>query len=165
MSKNVRRVSSMVNSFRELSELPEPSFRVVRLGPALASAAEQAGLSRLLDAGQSRALSSRRVYCDPEYLAISLANILKNSSEAGASRVDARWSSGVLTLADDGPGLPADIAEIVARDGPRPGLSAKVGGSGMGLYIVFELCKMMGIEASASNVVRGLEIRLVFRHE
>jgi Signal transduction histidine kinase involved in nitrogen fixation and metabolism regulation len=165
MGKNIRRVSAMVNSFREFSELPEPRFGVVRVGPALVASGEELGLAHLLDRAQLRDLAARKVYCDPEYLSIVLGNVLKNASEAGATRVGASWSSGSLALADDGPGLPSDIAEIVGREGPRPGLTTKAGGSGMGLYIVFELCKMMGIEAQASNADRGLEIKLVFKHE
>jgi Signal transduction histidine kinase involved in nitrogen fixation and metabolism regulation len=165
MGKNIRRVTSMVNSFREFSELPAPSFRVFRLGATLEAAAEQAALSELLAPSQLQALSLRKLYSDPEYLEIVFVNILKNASEAGASRIDARWSRSVLTLIDDGPGIPPVVAEILEREGPRPGLTTKANGNGMGLYIIFELCKIVGIEARVSNAAHGLEIKLVFRHE
>lgn len=164
MQKNVKRITTMVNSFRQFSELPEPVFCLVDLGQVVENAATQAGLSDLLDTRQIRILGKRKVYTDPEYLSIVILNCLKNAKEAGASSTLAQWSKGALILLDNGPGLPPEIADILKREGPRPGLSTKEGGSGMGLYIIFELCKILGIDVALRNKQPGLETKLEFKH-
>jgi signal transduction histidine kinase len=164
MDKNVKRIARLLASFREFSELPGPRLAETSVGKALSAAAAQAGLSSILDPAQAEALVRRRVYTDPEYLALVFTNVLKNAREAGSSRVAAHWRGRALVLTDDGPGLPASIAERVAREGPRPGMGSKPGGSGMGLYIVFEISKMMGIGVSLKNLPEGLETRMEFPH-
>jgi signal transduction histidine kinase len=164
MKKNLKRVSTMVNSFREFSELPVPAFRIASIGSLLAQAAGQAGLSGMLDPRQLEGLVGRKEYTDPEYLTIVFANLLKNAKEAGASTMRARMAGRTLSLRDDGPGLSPEMASRLTRGGPRPGMGEKPGGDGMGLYIVFEICRMLGIAVTARNAAPGFEVSLEFGH-
>lgn len=95
-----------------------------------------------------------QVTFDPEHSAIMdadfdqiyriLLNLVRNASEAGANVVHvsgARDAAGaVLTVQDDGPGLPAFIRDNLNRE--KPDLSP--GSSGLGLMICCELAQRHG---------------------
>ncbi len=82
-----------------------------------------------------------------------LQNLLKNSLEAGATRVmvSVRKTAGkvVLSVADNGAGLPADIMAIILH---QPVESTKAHGTGLGLTIVRHI-------ASAHQAAMKVEAR------
>lgn len=112
-----------------------------------------------------------RVMGDPDYLFRSLSNLIRNSvryaGEFGPIQISAKSEDeGVLiTVADNGPGLPEDALDEVFAPFHRPELARtrETGGAGLGLAIVkscIEACK--GTVRCRNRPPHGLivEIRL-----
>lgn len=90
------------------------------------------------------------VQCDPLDLSEMLANLIDNACKWCAGRVvisahsDFPAQRAIMTIDDDGPGLPAAAREVVFRIGQR--LDERVPGSGLGLSIVRDLAGLYGGE-------------------
>ena len=129
-----------------------PQVAVAPLLPALAAAAEDAGLS---DEGvrlQTGIGPSEQVVADPDQLHRILVNLLRNAREAieaagqsHAGRVTAtlepRGDDRVIRLSDNGPGVPERAISALFK--PFAG-SARTGGAGLGLAISRELARAHG---------------------
>jgi two-component system sensor histidine kinase BaeS len=96
------------------------------------------------------------VDADPERLAQVVANLVENASKYATSRIDVAAFGPVVTIDDDGPGIPAgDLPRVFDRlwtDGR--GVARQVG-SGLGLAIVAELVRAMHGEVHAESPVPG----------
>lgn len=117
-----------------------------------------------------------RVFADAKWLSFMLGQIVANSAKYGAHTVrfsvsleDEGTSDActVLEVADDGCGVPAgDVPRVFERaftgeNGRRTGSS-----TGMGLYLVAELCAKMGLAvALASEEGTGTRVLLTFPHD
>ncbi len=127
---------------------------------------EAAGLVRLTEGGDLRVLAQ------PDSLFRALSNLVRNAVRyAGADgpiRISARRENGevLLTVADEGPGLPEDMLNRVFTPFYRPDTSRSrdSGGAGLGFAIV-KTC----VESSAGTVScrnrdpRGLEVTIRLR--
>ncbi len=88
--------------------------------------------------------------CDPMDLNEMLANLIDNACKWSLKRVaifgtvDERSSQAVISVEDDGPGLPLEAREMVFQIGQR--LDERVPGSGLGLPIVRDLAQLYGGE-------------------
>lgn len=97
--------------------------------------------------------------CDPMDLNEMTANLIDNACKWAHQAVTVRGAlddgrtSVVITVDDDGPGLPADALERVFKIGER--LDDQVPGSGLGLPIVLDLARLCGGEISLKNPPRG----------
>jgi signal transduction histidine kinase len=146
---------------------PEPAD--IALADAVEAAAEDAGLTRYgvkLVVGIAR---RERAFADPEQLHRVLVNLLRNAREAiqgaepkrdGEIRVaaDNAGDKVVLTLADNGPGLPERALSNLFQ--PFTG-SARPGGTGLGLAISRELVQANGGDLTlAHNGERGAAFEL-----
>jgi signal transduction histidine kinase len=135
------------------SEEPSPAARPVPLKAALEAAAEDA---QLPSAGVKLCadVSERaQVLADPDQLHRILVNLMRNAREAldveegrdaaGAVKVGLHVGDGftVITLADNGPGLPERARTNLFQ--PFVG-SARKGGAGLGLAISRELAQAHG---------------------
>jgi signal transduction histidine kinase len=135
------------------SEEAEPQKAVLTLKSAVDAAAEDARLSpggvRLRNAVKA----GDRIEADPDQLHRILVNLMKNARQAiqgspehdgrGNVRVsfERRGADSVITVADDGPGLPARaLAHLFV---PFTG-SGRLGGTGLGLPIARELPQAHG---------------------
>jgi signal transduction histidine kinase len=105
-----------------------------------------------------------RARVEPKEFARALSNLIENAVEAaGASgtvrvTVETRGADAVVTIADDGPGIPE---EILAKLGERGATFGKQGGSGLGLYHAREAAKRWGGRLVVeSEEGRGTEVRL-----
>ena len=142
------------------SEEPEPQRSRFALGPAIAMAAEDAGLS---DEGVrlARTIPARfTVHADPDQLHRILVNLMRNARQAiegdaarvgrkGVVRVAAAHEGGatVIRIADNGPGIPPRLSDQLFD----PFVSGRSSdGTGLGLTISRELA-----------VSHGGELRLV----
>ena len=104
-----------------------------------------------------------RVFADVKWLAFVIGQLVANAGKYGASTL--RFS--VREVADDGWGVPAgDVPRVFERaftgeNGRRAGSS-----TGMGLYLVAELCAKMGLAvALASEEGKGTRVLLAFPHD
>jgi len=100
------------------------------------------------------------VAADPDRLRQAIENLLDNavkySPDGGRIVVDVRRrdGAGVVTVRDEGIGIPADEHARIFEKFYRldPGMTRGVGGSGLGLYIIRELITQMGGEVEVQSV-------------
>lgn len=102
------------------------------------------------------------VAADREQLFRALSNLVRNAAEAGAKhvRISGKKTNGIvhLTVADDGPGVPAKARENLFQ--PFVG-SAKPGGAGLGLVIARDILRAHGGDiALAETTGKGTVFRL-----
>jgi two-component system sensor histidine kinase CpxA len=109
------------------------------------------------------------VMAHPDYLARSLANILRNAiryaGDAGPIVVSASDKGGVVSIsvADNGPGIPAAELEEVFKPFYRPELARQreTGGVGLGLAIVKSCVEACGGSVQCRNrSPKGLEVEI-----
>jgi signal transduction histidine kinase len=99
------------------------------------------------------------VLCDPMDLNEMAANLIDNACKWAHEAVSVRGfpaeggSNVVITVEDDGPGLPHEALERVFKIGER--LDDQVPGSGLGLPIVRDLARLYGGEIILNNSTRG----------
>jgi signal transduction histidine kinase len=88
-----------------------------------------------------------------------LANLIDNAGKWAVSRVAIRGFAEhpgnriVVTVEDDGPGLPPEAMEVVFQIGQR--LDERVPGSGLGLPIVRDLAQLYGGEIALEKSQLG----------
>jgi signal transduction histidine kinase len=99
------------------------------------------------------------VLCDPMDLSEMLANLIDNACKwcskrvVVAARVDDKVKQAVISVEDDGPGLPPEAREIVFQIGQR--LDERIPGSGLGLPIVRDLAHLYGGEIGLNDSSLG----------
>jgi signal transduction histidine kinase len=68
----------------------------------------------------------------------------------------------IASIADNGPGIPAEDRERVFRRFYRLERSASIPGTGLGLALVAAVAELHGIELGAEDNAPGLRIRTIF---
>jgi signal transduction histidine kinase len=97
--------------------------------------------------------------CDPMDLNEMLANLIDNACKWAGATIAVRGIADegkaqvVITVKDDGPGLPAEALDRVFRIGER--LDDQVPGSGLGLPIVRDLAHLYGGQISLDSAGAG----------
>ena len=149
---------------------PEPERQSLPLKIAVAAAAEDAGLEprgvRLVRKIPAGAV----IHADPDQLHRILVNLMRNARHAiqgargdeakGKVTVEAVTAGGatILTIADDGPGIPPRVAERLFE----PFVAGSAGGTGLGLAIARELAANHGGELTLADTgAKGTAFRLV----
>jgi signal transduction histidine kinase len=90
-----------------------------------------------------------------------VGNIVDNARKHAASKVRLSFSKGVMTVEDDGRGVPEDQLATIMQRGVR--LDEKLPGSGIGLAIVADLAEVYGLTVTARRSDLGglaLDIRI-----
>jgi signal transduction histidine kinase len=83
---------------------------------------------------------------NPEHLRLVLQNLARNADQAGARHLtltlqpDMSGQHLLLVVADDGPGLPPEVVEVAFQ----PFVTARAGGTGLGLYLSRRNVEIMG---------------------
>jgi len=161
----VARLSRLVDDLLLLARLDDdrrPARRAdeVDLRSLVASAADRPGAR--VDVRVDRAGDPVTVRADEDAIVRILDNLISNADRYAASavRVEVSESDGtaLLTVTDDGPGIPADqhaqVFERFARlDASR---SQQSGGSGLGLAIVRQLVQSLGGTVRLEDAEPGL---------
>ncbi len=134
MLGEVERLRVLTEDFLDLSADRPLQTTPIDLGEVAAEAAHgNRTIHPELDV--SIGISAPPVSADPGRLRQVFANLLANAAQAGARRVEIRGGSrgdhvGVI-VADDGPGVPADLRERLFE----PFVSGRSGGIGLGLAV------------------------------
>jgi len=141
-------------------DLAEIARAVVELFDA---AAEEKG-GHLEAAGDQRAL----VTGDRDLLFDAVANLvdnaIKHGREAGQVTVKVKDFHGgaVISVADDGPGIPVDECQHVFKRFYRLERSRGTPGNGLGLSLVAAVARLHGAQIEMLDKTPGLEFRLCF---
>jgi signal transduction histidine kinase len=141
-------------------DLAEIAREVVELFDA---AAEDKG-GHLDAVGDQRAL----VTGDRDLLFDAVANLvdnaIKHGREAGRVTVEVGESNGdtVISVADDGPGIPVDKCQHVFKRFYRLERSRRTPGNGLGLSLVAAVARLHGARIEMLDKEPGLEFRLCF---
>ncbi|MEO8925874.1 MAG: HAMP domain-containing sensor histidine kinase [Caulobacteraceae bacterium] len=147
-------------AFRSI-DLTELASTVVE---AFAPSAEDAGGSLSLKADAPLIIEG-----DAELLTQMLVNMVENAlrhAGSGAAVVVACRRAGgapALSVADNGPGVPAAEREALFDRFHRLEASRSTPGSGLGLALVAAVAKLHGAEASLHDAAPGLEVRVTFQ--
>lgn len=159
----VEALKTMVNAFADYARAPQLSLRPIALHALLAEVLDlyandqRIGLTRELADGEPR------VRVDAGRLRQALHNLLKNALEAiGETRKpqirivtrivhddELDWAE--LSVADNGPGLPADFGDRWFE----PYTSSKARGTGLGLAVVKKIVEEHGGSVRAGNHAQG----------
>jgi len=99
---------------------------------------------------------------DPDDLAEALGNLIENGARHACSKLTISGKRdrdfAVLTVSDDGPGIPEARRDEALRRGER--LDASGAGSGLGLAIVADICDACGATLSFDEQDAGLSVTL-----
>lgn len=178
LERALGRASALARNVLEYgqSQEPPPRKKKLALGPAVAVAAEDAGLDQKGVRLERRIPARLSVSADPDQLHRILVNLMRNARQAiesdpsrppdlrgkGVVRVSAETRDGecLIRISDDGPGIPPRLAERLFD----PFVSSKASeGAGLGLAISRELALNHGGElrlADSSPLGATFELRL-----
>jgi two-component system OmpR family sensor kinase len=175
IGSEARRLERLVQDLLDLARLDSHSFSLhlslTDVGAVVADTAEgfrpmveQAGLSlavsaRDLPAGGSVG-GATHAYADPDRLAQVVANLVENAYKFASTSIKVgvtiRGGSVVISVEDDGPGIPiAERDRVFERLYQSVRSPARQAGSGLGLAIVKELTAAMGGTVQAGPPLSG----------
>lgn len=166
VARTVERATELVKSTLEFAgEMPAAPRENVALGEVVEQVAAEIrashpGLSVVIDVAPAV-----HIHADRTGLLRAFANLVRNAAEAGAGRVSvsarAEADLVVVTIADDGPGLP----DVVRRSLFMPFVtSGKPGGTGLGLAITRDLVRAQGGDVGlVLSTPDGTAFRLALR--
>jgi signal transduction histidine kinase len=120
--------------------------------------------------GHLKAVGDRRVLVrgDRDLLFDAVANLVDNAikygGDAGQVTVEVKESDGgaVISVADDGPGIPVDEGQHVFKRFYRLEQSRRTPGNGLGLSLVAAVARLHGARIEMVDNVPGLKIQLLF---
>jgi PAS domain S-box-containing protein len=152
LARQVERVRALIDNLLDLTVLEQESTQLIDLQPvALAVAAKRALEAAPPPTGTSvemQLAEDVEVLADPLRLDQVLVNMYTNAYRYGGPhvRLDAIETGDdlVLTIADDGPGVPADLVPHLFDPFTRGPDSRRMHGSGLGLVIVRRLMETFG---------------------
>lgn len=156
--REVQRLDELLTAFLRFARPKVPKTRELKLGLVLAELetfiAPVAATSGVTLGFEPVAAA---VKTDPDLLKQALLNVILNSFEAGAARVDVTaedcGDDVVVTVRDDGPGL-AEPARAF-----EPFYSTKEEGSGLGLPTARAIVESLGGRLEAAAAARGAEFK------
>lgn len=175
---SVDRLASLASNLLELSRLeahgsPATSATAAAITDEFTGSVDRA---RMLALGKSATVDfdvmvtddGTRYRIDPQAFGRLADNLFSNAINAvhhsgtvTAALVQAE-SQLILTVSDDGPGMPDDFLSVAFERFSRPDASrtTATGGSGLGLALVRALAREAGGEANAENTHPGLRVRV-----
>jgi two-component system, NtrC family, nitrogen regulation sensor histidine kinase NtrY len=137
--EHVQAMQEMVDSFSQYAKMPPLARRPARIGELAAQVVTlYQGVRQGLRVELADQSDGREVLIDPEQFRQVLANLLDNAVEASpvnglvALTVCSEGGEVVVTVTDEGPGLPVEDSELLFQ----PFYSTKGRGSGVGLAMV-----------------------------
>jgi len=161
-------LADFVTSYDQLAKIPQPKFQTVDLNDLVqrvltlfASDIEMKQINL-----QSTVDSTIRVEADASLIEQVLINLIKNAIEVVESadnrkisiEAELRDESTVLTITDNGPGIPEEVLENIFV----PFYTTKSSGSGIGLSLSRQIMKAHNGNISVSTTSKGSSFKLTF---
>ena len=166
IARTVERATELVRNTLEFAgEVPAPPRERVALRELVQEVAEEVRTRHPLLQVEVRIDITLAAQGDRASLRRALANLIRNAAEAGARRVevsaDLDGELAVMTVADDGPGLPEAVRASLFQPFVTSG---KKGGTGLGLAITRDLVRAQGGEIGLVRTTpQGTQFRLALR--
>jgi PAS domain S-box-containing protein len=159
LQRQSRRASTLVTHLLDLSQL-EGGRAAIDLGAVGLREAVNRSLESAPPPEQTRVDvavdADLRVVADASRLEQVITNLLTNAYRYGGPgihiKADADGDGVVLSVSDDGPGVPDDLVDVLFEPFTRGGSATAVGGSGIGLTLSRRLLESFG---GALDHVRG----------
>ena len=141
IAEEVDSLARISTTFSEFAKLPEARFAPTDLAEVARSVVELFAGATPGVTVQYRGAASVPVVADHDQLRRACTNLVKNACEALGDRgtvtvaATREGDRAILRVADDGPGIPAEVRGVLFR----PGVSTKAEGSGLGLAMVHRI--------------------------
>jgi two-component system, NtrC family, nitrogen regulation sensor histidine kinase NtrY len=164
---NLDAIEKIVNNFKNLSNLPEPTCSNININELLISSLTRLNLPEFTYTIVNEN-ENFEVYTDKFYLELILINILKNAAESKIiddlkiEIIYQKEKNKKILIKDNGCGIPEDIIPKIYK----PGFTTKEKGDGIGLFLVKELCNCLDIKIKVDSIINsGTTIILEFNDE
>jgi signal transduction histidine kinase len=146
------------------------AFRIVNLSEIAREVVELFDAAAEEKAGHLKAVADQRVLVsgDRDLLFDAVANLvdnaIKHGHEAGRVTVEVKRSDGlpVISVTDNGPGIPAEEFQCVFKRFYRLERSRRTPGNGLGLSLVAAVAQLHGARIEIGDNDPGLKIQLWF---
>lgn len=161
-----RRLERLTTKLTQLVHLADGDVALAELSaadleraaaPVLRAQAREAGIELTLSFGGGT------LRCDCDLLILLLTNLFDNARKAGAGRVSVAFADGLLSVSDDGRGIPADQLDKITQPFYQGDPSRNQEGFGLGLTLCQRIAALHGGTLTAeSEVGRGSVFSLRF---
>jgi signal transduction histidine kinase len=168
-------VLRMFSSLMRISQIEATSqtdaFRTVNLLEIATEVAELFDAAAETKGGHVKVIGPEKpvfVTADRDLLFDAIANLVDNSLKHGrvgglvSVSVDANDSEAMISISDDGPGIPADEVDLVFRRFYRLERSRSTSGNGLGLSLVAAVARLHGARVTLCENSPGLCVKLHF---
>ncbi len=148
-------LNSFMRNFADVVRLPSPQLRSVNINQLLeyvGALMQPVAAERNITLHISLPPQPLLIAADKQLLEQALINVVRNATESigrdGNIRISLNGSSRILTITDDGPGIPAALADQLFT----PFFSSKKDGQGIGLTLVKEILLQHGFTFGLQTV-------------
>ena len=167
-------VLRMFSSLTRISQVEatdrKAAFRTVNLVEIATEVAELFDATAESKGGRVEVIGDRsvRIRADRDLLFDAISNLVDNAIKHGREgcivivSVEQKDSEAVLSISDDGPGIPPDEFEHVFKRFYRLERSRSMPGNGLGLSLVAAVARLHGARIALSDNRPGLKVELVF---
>jgi signal transduction histidine kinase len=167
-------VLRMFSSLTRISQIEAANqtaaFRIVNLGEIATEVAELFDAAAESKGGRVEAFGDQtaRISADRDLLFDAISNLVDNAIKHGREggrvsiRLDQRDGVAILSVSDDGPGIPSGEFEHVFRRFYRLERSRSMPGNGLGLSLVAAVARLHGASIRLIDNAPGLRVELRF---
>jgi signal transduction histidine kinase len=167
---DVLRMFSSLTRISQIEANQKIAFRIVNLIEIATAVGDLFDASAESKGGHVQVIGDKavRISADRDLLFDAISNLVDNAIKHGGDRgiviisVEQTDGGAVLSIADDGPGIPADELAHVFKRFYRLERSRSTPGNGLGLSLVAAVARLHGAHVALSDNRPGLKVELQF---